>query len=259
MSNLPYLGKKGAVLTILGKRRWTKYLGRWTRPGQNIRTPPRSLNGPLPRMKKEKETPISPYTYMSGARLRREQEILTLLLGQLDPRSPLSTVDAHVLRTIANFRCAAVATTTAGAGAGGETVFFRTEWRDPDDADLLHRGGDLPAMVDEIGNQFWYRDGRLHRGGDEPAVVHASGARFWYKEGELHPAYADGGREWYRDGKRHRDGDLPAIVDADGSSYWYKEGMLHRDGGEPAVVYADGGGRRWYKEGKEYMPPSALN
>jgi len=174
---------------------------------------------------------------MSGARLRREQEILTLLLGQLDPRSPLSTVDAHVLRTIANFRCAAVATgAVAGAGAGGETVFFRTEWRDPDDADLLHRGGDLPAVVHANGMREWYRDGKRHRDGDEPAVVHASGARFWYKEGEL-----------------HRDGDEPAIVYSTGSRLWYREGKLHRDGDQPAAIWLDGT-REWYRDGKEDKP-----
>ena len=41
-------------------------------------------------------------------------------------------------------------------------------------------------------------------------------------------------------GQFHRDGGLPAIEYADGSKYYYVNGQLHRDGGLPAIEYADG-------------------
>ena len=40
-----------------------------------------------------------------------------------------------------------------------------------------------------------------------------------------------------------------------GDRFWYKDGKLHRDGGKPAVEFADGD-RYWYKDGVEYTPKS---
>lgn len=39
---------------------------------------------------------------------------------------------------------------------------------------------------------------------------------------------------------RHQWDDLPARVDDNGDRYWYRHGQQHRDGGKPAVVFADG-------------------
>jgi len=55
---------------------------------------------------------------------------------------------------------------------------------------------------------------------------------------------------WYnQQGKRHREGGLPAIEYADGGKEWYVKGQLHREGGLPAIEYADGG-KEWYVNGR---------
>ena len=41
----------------------------------------------------------------------------------------------------------------------------------------LQRYGDLPAMVDSIGNQSWHSNNELHRDGDQPAKIHANGTK----------------------------------------------------------------------------------
>jgi hypothetical protein len=61
-----------------------------------------------------------------------------------------------------------------------------------------------------IGDQYWFKDGKLHRDGDRPAVICANGNRYWYKDGKL-----------------HRDGDRPAAMYADGSQFYYKNGMYY--------------------------------
>ena len=73
-------------------------------------------------------------------------------------------------------------------------------------------------VIDEFGNQQWFKDGKLHREGG-PACV-----------------FANGDTEWYKDGQRHRD-DGPASmyakgnkgIDMDGSAGWYHRGVMHRD------------------------------
>lgn len=92
---------------------------------------------------------------------------------------------------------------------------------------MLHRGGDLPAVIQDDGVRSWYRFGRLHRIGGP--------ARTW----------ADGSEMWYVDGKLHRDGDLPAAVYIGDSKRWYKNGEQHRDGGLPACVRIDGRVEFW--------------
>ena len=69
-----------------------------------------------------------------------------------------------------------------------------------------HRDGDLPAFIDENGDQFWYQHRRLHRG--------AEGTK-----GDCVP-----------------DGDLPAVVWHYGKKSWFQHGELHRAGGRPAIV-----------------------
>jgi len=98
---------------------------------------------------------------------------------------------------------------------------------------LPHSYEDVPIV--DVWRRCWYRDGQLHRGGDLPAVIQVNGSQRWYKDGKKHrdgdlPAeiWADGVQFWYKDGQRHRDGDLPAEIRADGSQEWYKDGKLHR-------------------------------
>lgn len=66
-------------------------------------------------------------------------------------------------------------------------------------------------------SQDWYVEGKRHRGGDLPAVIWNMGTKLWYKEGHIHrdndrPAiiYATGSQSWCIHGQYHRDGDLPS-------------------------------------------------
>ena len=48
----------------------------------------------------------------------------------------------------------------------------------------------------------------------------------------------DGNTFWYnQQGKLHREGGLPAIEYADGGKVWFVNGQLHREGGLPACEY----------------------
>jgi len=112
------------------------------------------------------------------------------------------------------------------------------------------------AIVNNYGQQRWYKEGKLHRGGDQPARIDADGTQFWYKEGTIHregdkPAkiFANGSQEWWKEGKIHRDGDQPAVIDERGTQYWYKGWNLHRDGDQPAIICANGT-RTWWIEGR---------
>lgn len=72
---------------------------------------------------------------------------------------------------------------------------------------------------DEMGNSFWYLNGKLHRE-DGPAV-----------EGP------DGRKVWFINGERHRE-DGPAMILNEGSKFWYLHGMRHREDG-PAVEWSN--------------------
>ena len=62
----------------------------------------------------------------------------------------------------------------------------------------------------------------------------------------------DWGTYYYNSaGQRHRDGGLPAIEYADGSKAYYVNGHLHRDGGLPAVERADGS-KAYYVNGQRH-------
>jgi hypothetical protein len=107
---------------------------------------------------------------------------------------------------------------------------------------LLHRDGDLPAVVIEGTAERWYRYGKSHRDGDLPAHI-AENYQEWNKDGNIHregdlPAIIDGTcSSWYKNNRLHRDGDLPAVLDVQADMYmWFKNGLRHRDGYEPAVI-----------------------
>lgn len=88
-----------------------------------------------------------------------------------------------------------------------------------------HHNNNPSVRVVDRGDRFvWVIDGDvLHRDGDLPAVVHHDGTQEWYMYGLRHrdkgqPAYigADGTRAWFRAGSYHRPDGLPAITYADG-------------------------------------------
>jgi hypothetical protein len=62
-------------------------------------------------------------------------------------------------------------------------------------------------LINQDGDQYWYRNGKRHRDGDQPAMICSNGSQ-----------------HWYRNGKRHRDGDLPAVTYTDGKQQWYQNG-----------------------------------
>jgi hypothetical protein len=72
----------------------------------------------------------------------------------------------------------------------------------------LHSINDEPALIDQYGSKWWYKDDELHRDNDDPAVVHPNGTMMWYKNG-----------------KCHRDNGLPAIISATGGDLWYVNGI----------------------------------
>jgi hypothetical protein len=61
----------------------------------------------------------------------------------------------------------------------------------------------LPAVIETIGIQLWYKNGKKHRDNDFPAEIYPNGSQCWYKNG-----------------KRHRDNDLPAIISS-GTQEWF--------------------------------------
>ena len=56
----------------------------------------------------------------------------------------------------------------------------------------------------------------------------------------------DNRTEWFNQKDQlHRDGGLPAIEWADGTKEYYVNGKLHRDGGLPAIEWANGDKEYW--------------
>ena len=59
----------------------------------------------------------------------------------------------------------------------------------------------------------------------------------------------DGNTFWYnQQGKFHREGGLPAVEYADGDKVWWVNGKQHREGGLPAVERANGS-KIWWVNG----------
>lgn len=96
---------------------------------------------------------------------------------------------------------------------------------------LIHRGGDLPAMITKRGHKVWFQKGKMHRVG-KPALIYPNGVEYWYQHGKLH-------RE-----------DGPAAIWPGGGEEWYIHGYLHRDDRGPAVIYANGKKEYWRKGNK---------
>jgi hypothetical protein len=136
---------------------------------------------------------------------------------------------------------------------------------------MLHRDGDLPAVIDKNKTEYW-KNGRLHSDNNLPAVITSTGIALYYVNGLLHrdddlPSIEKHDcKEWFRygvpfrmnpmdptkefrfhkewhdsNGNLHRDGDLPAYDmypsanENTGIQKWYKHGKLHRIGA-PAII-----------------------
>jgi hypothetical protein len=119
--------------------------------------------------------------------------------------------------------------------------------------ELQHASPEYIKRLD--GTEGWYKNGVLHRNGDLPAVIYPSGTTEWFKNGVKHrdngmPAiiWGNGNMEWYVNGRLERDGGLPAVVCVSGTKKWYKGGLLHRDFDLPAIEFAHGD-RQWCKNG----------
>jgi len=41
-------------------------------------------------------------------------------------------------------------------------------------------------IIDNLGNQRWYKDGKLHRDNDQPAVIRVDGTKYWCQNGEIY-------------------------------------------------------------------------
>ena len=67
--------------------------------------------------------------------------------------------------------------------------------------------------MDNVGNQYWYKNGLLHRN-NAPAVIMAPNGA----EGQQQ-------KEWYKNGERHRKNG-PAVITEDGDLIWFIEGKL---------------------------------
>jgi len=123
------------------------------------------------------------------------------------------------------------------------------EWRHNN---VRHRDGDLPALTNQWGDKWWYKNGELHRDGG-PAVVRGN-IEEWYQHGKLHrddggPAVEikNGTKYWYQHGKLHRD-DGPAVITLfPKTESWYQNGLLHRDGGPAMTTETE---KAWYQHGK---------
>lgn len=50
---------------------------------------------------------------------------------------------------------------------------------------LLHRNGDIPAVINSDGTMQWFKNGKRHRDGDRPAVIYNTGNMEWWENGNL--------------------------------------------------------------------------
>lgn len=58
-------------------------------------------------------------------------------------------------------------------------------WKWTNEDGLLHRDGDEPAMIEDNGCKYWYKNGYLHRD-DGPAWTHPNGSFIWYCNNVVH-------------------------------------------------------------------------
>jgi hypothetical protein len=113
---------------------------------------------------------------------------------------------------------------------------------------VLHRDGDLPAIIFDNGQMEWYNNGRPHRDGDKPAVMDTKGNMSWVVHGRIHRAYDAGVSAK----------DQPAVILEDGSRRWYCNDVLHRDtvdiNGEPLPAVITPTCSKWMRNGRFENP-----
>jgi hypothetical protein len=89
-----------------------------------------------------------------------------------------------------------------------------------------HRDNDMPAVIDNDINYYYYVHGKKHRDNDMPAVIEP----------------LEDNHEWYNHGELHRENDKPAIISSN-LKEWYYKGRKHRDDNKPSYIcdmYNDG-------------------
>lgn len=59
-----------------------------------------------------------------------------------------------------------------------------------------------------------------------------------------------GDKTWFENGLVHREGGLPAVIYADGSKDWIEHGEFHNVSG-PARTFAKDGGKAWFIRGEQ--------
>lgn len=96
----------------------------------------------------------------------------------------------------------------------------RIEWRLNG---VIHRGGDLPAVVYANGTMKWVYNGMYHRCNDKPAVEST------YEQ------------IWCQHDKLHRDGDMPAIIRVHSNGFitqeWHQHGKRWRENNKPSKIH----------------------
>lgn len=75
---------------------------------------------------------------------------------------------------------------------------------------MLHRDGDMPAIIYSSGGCEWFKNNMPYRDDDMPLSVHSNGSEEWYV----------GCDRWYR-----KDG--PTYIGYDGRLSWIREGGTH--------------------------------
>jgi hypothetical protein len=50
---------------------------------------------------------------------------------------------------------------------------------------LLYSIDDKPSLIDDEGNNYWHKDGKVHREKDLPAIIMNNGDKYWIIENKL--------------------------------------------------------------------------
>jgi len=99
------------------------------------------------------------------------------------------------------------------------------------DAGLLHRENDSPAVIDGQGNQFWFSNGKLHRENGPAAIITSdidvSNRSYWLFEEKGLAIPTKPGSYWLCEGKLHRDNG-PAVEMISGRKEWAIDGKVTR-------------------------------
>ena len=113
----------------------------------------------------------------------------------------------------------------------------------------------LTCEVEDLGDGLtvtrYTVEGLLHREGDLPALVYSNGGKTYMKKNVIHrdvgPAVWTYNKLtdeftiiYMRHGVRHNDGDSPSIITSKGTMIWFKYGKQTRGNDLPSARYANG-------------------